>query len=75
MTRGPFWYVLKARIESKVNDQQAALGNGRAADWPDYRHKVGYIEALNWVIAEGRDILGDDDNGVGRRPDEQDDDE
>lgn len=45
-----FHRQLDVRVREVMDERMAALAEGGAADYPDYRHRVGYLEALRDVM-------------------------
>ena len=57
---GYFWQELKKRLELKIAERTRSIIGGSATSYDSYKEHVGYIAALNWVLGEARDILGNE---------------
>jgi hypothetical protein len=58
---------LTERIEAKQAEMLRPLINGAATDFPDYKKRAGYLEALGHVIEWIGEINAEEDND-GRGP-------
>jgi hypothetical protein len=51
--------TLAGRIEKRRIELQAQLASGNAADWPDYKERVGAIRGLQEAIDIAKEIEQD----------------
>jgi hypothetical protein len=58
---------LTERIEAKQKEMLRPLINGAAADFPDYKKRAGYLEALGHVL-EWIDQIDNQEDEDGRGP-------
>jgi hypothetical protein len=56
---------LTERIEAKQKEMLRPLINGAAADFPDYKKRAGYLEALGHVLEWIEQIDNEDEQGRG----------
>jgi hypothetical protein len=42
--------VLEEAINAAITERRDWLAGGKAADWPDYRNRVGQIEGLSAAL-------------------------
>ncbi len=54
--------TLSQRLARRRTDLIAQLGEGYAADWPDYKHRVGIINGLGEAIAMCTEIEQEERN-------------
>jgi hypothetical protein len=58
---------LTERIEAKQKEMLRPLINGAAADFPDYKKRAGYLEALGHVL-EWIEQIDNEEDDQGRGP-------
>ncbi len=58
---------LTERIEAKQKEMLRPLINGSAADFPDYKKRAGYLEALGHVL-EWIEAIDAEEDEQGRGP-------
>lgn len=51
-----FHAKLIKRLDEILNQKCQNIVNGSPADWGEYRYRVGYVKAINDVLAEMEDI-------------------
>lgn len=52
------WRRLKDNIEELRADQVERMARGGCETWDQYQLAVGYVRALDAIVAGGQDILG-----------------
>jgi hypothetical protein len=58
-----FQLALEKRLADLAQERTQYLADGSAQDYPDYRHRVGYLRALTDVHAICEDIAKEDAGG------------
>lgn len=67
-----FWDALRDRIATTRQDVGERMIGGGAVDYATYRQAVGYVNALNDVVAWAREINGEvSATPVAPEPDEE----
>ena len=48
---------LVKRLDELLNQKCQNIVNGSPADWGEYKYRIGYVKAINDVLAEMEEIV------------------
>lgn len=52
------WRLLGERIDELRHDRSERVNKGHCPTWGDYQREVGFIAALDQVVAMGQEVFG-----------------
>lgn len=64
---GAFWTTLAKLIREERKAHAEMLANGQFGSMPDVMKVVGQIAALDWVLGQAANILGDNNHPMPTR--------
>lgn len=69
------WRLLGERIAELRSDRSTRVNKGHCATWGDYQREVGFIAALDAVVAMGQEVFGQLSGVPPQTADEQEEDD